>query len=270
MMFEKHSAKETEDICKMAAPGAVVIGAVAAAEIVTAGGATPVIAGTAVAVAETTGVVVTASDAWLSTCITASRVGQTVASAKGVQTGWKIFTILGQLELIRHPEYIDNPADALGGVKATVAEAKALVTEAKPLIMDAKALATDTKALAGNAPNSLLPAVYDTKFAAQHVLENGKVSLQKLKSFVPQNAPSTFKPSSTIEFGQKYRFKVNGSSVEVKFHSPDAVAASKFPGSNSGTKWTAQITVDGKLLGTDGKFYSKPSNLTHIPITELP
>lgn len=114
------------------------------------------------------------------------------------------------------------------------------------------------------------PALYDARFGAQQMLENGQVSLNRLKSFVPEGTPNTFKPSSTIEFGQKYQFQINGSKIEVKFHSPDAVAAARFPGSTSGSHWTSQIKIDGKLLGADGQFYTKPGNVTHIPIVELP
>jgi hypothetical protein len=66
-----------------------------------------------------------------------------------------------------------------------------------------------------------------------------------------EGTPNTFKPSSTIEFGQKYQFEISGAKIEVKFHSPDAVAAAKFPGSTSGSQWTSQIKVDGALLGAD-------------------
>ena len=113
-------------------------------------------------------------------------------------------------------------------------------------------------------------APYNARFAASQLLENGKVSLDRLKQFVPQTTPNNFKPSNTIEYGQKYQFEINGAKIEVKFHSPDATAAAKYPGSVSGHHWTAQIKVDGKLLGADGQFYTKPSNLTHIPIVELP
>jgi len=50
------------------------------------------------------------------------------------------------------------------------------------------------------------------------------------------------------------------------WHSPDSNALEKFPESNSGTMWTAQIQIRKKLLGTDGKLHRRPSNETHIPI----
>jgi hypothetical protein len=37
--------------------------------------------------------------------------------------------------------------------------------------------------------------------------------------------------------------------MEIKRHAPDSNAASKFPESNAGTVWTAQIKVGNRLLG---------------------
>ena len=112
--------------------------------------------------------------------------------------------------------------------------------------------------------------LYDPKFAATQALDGGQVSLNRLKALVPEGTPNTFKPSGTINFGQKFQFEINSTKMEVKFYSPDFNAALKFPGSNSGTQWTAQIKVGNKYLGADGKFHSKPSNNTHIPILEIP
>jgi filamentous hemagglutinin len=83
---------------------------------------------------------------------------------------------------------------------------------------------------------------------------------------VPGGIPDTFKPSTTIPGGSKFKYEVNGTKVEIKWHAPDGVAAQKFPGSRSGAMWTAQIKIGKKLLGSDGRLYSKPSDLTHIPI----
>jgi len=30
--------------------------------------------------------------------------------------------------------------------------------------------------------------------------------------------------------------------------------------------WTAQIKINGKLVGVDGKLYGNPGNNTHIPM----
>ena len=113
--------------------------------------------------------------------------------------------------------------------------------------------------------NNLL-TVYDPKFAAQQMLKNGKVEVSDLKKMIPDGTSNGFKPSTTITDGYKYNYSVNGTKVEIKWHSPDANAASKYPESNSGSGWTAQIKVGNKLLGQDGKFYKKPSNITHIPV----
>lgn len=83
---------------------------------------------------------------------------------------------------------------------------------------------------------------------------------------IPEGTPNTFNPSATIRAGEKYKFKIDGVKFEVKWHSPDLAAAVKYPGSNSGSMWTAQIRANGKFVGLDGKMYSKANNFTHIPI----
>ena len=117
----------------------------------------------------------------------------------------------------------------------------------------------------GNSGSTSL-TVYDTKFAVKQSLSGGKVSESSLKSLVPKGVPNTFKPSSTIKEGYKYNFTVNGTKMEVKWHSPDSNAAINYPGSNSGNVWTAQIRVGKKLLGMDRQFYKKANNFTHIPL----
>ena len=54
--------------------------------------------------------------------------------------------------------------------------------------------------------------------------------------------------------------------MESITHSPDMNAAAKYPGSNSGSGWTAQIKVGRKLLGQDRSFYKRAGNFTHIPL----
>ena len=54
--------------------------------------------------------------------------------------------------------------------------------------------------------------------------------------------------------------------VQIKWHSPDLNAATKYPGCNSGSGWTVQIEINGKLLRQDGLLYKYPSNITHIPV----
>ena len=97
-------------------------------------------------------------------------------------------------------------------------------------------------------------AIYDPEFAARQTLDSGKTSEDLLRSIVPNDTPNTFVPSDTIKEGYKYNFSVNGKKMEVKWHSQDLNAATKYPGSNSGSGWTAQIKVEKKLLGQDGTF----------------
>ena len=87
-----------------------------------------------------------------------------------------------------------------------------------------------------------------------------------LRTIIPKDVPNTFVPSDTIKNGYKYNFSINGKKIEIKWHSADLNAAAKYPGSNSGSGWTAQIKVGKKLLGQDGIFYKKPRNTTHIPV----
>lgn len=94
----------------------------------------------------------------------------------------------------------------------------------------------------------------------------GETSDDVLRSIIPKDTPNTFVPTSTIKEGYKYGFDVNGKKMEIKWHSQDLNAMIKYPNSNSGAGWTAQIKVGRKLLGQDGIFYKKPSNLTHIPM----
>ena len=108
---------------------------------------------------------------------------------------------------------------------------------------------------------------YDPEFAAKGLLKGGKTSESALKSFVPKGTSNTFKPSSTIRSGYKYDFKINSKKIQVKWHSPDLNAARLYPGSNSGSGWTAQIKVGRKYLTQGGQFVKQnKSNWTHIPV----
>ncbi|MBR1930228.1 MAG: hypothetical protein IJ833_01960 [Lachnospiraceae bacterium] len=109
-------------------------------------------------------------------------------------------------------------------------------------------------------------AVYDPEFAARQLLVDGETSEEQLRSIIPQGIPNTFVPTETISEGYKYNFKINGKKIEIKWHSEDLNAASNYPGSNSGSGWTAQIKIGNKLLGQDGNFYRKARNVTHIPL----
>ena len=109
-------------------------------------------------------------------------------------------------------------------------------------------------------------ATYDTEFAVHQLLVGGETTEELLRSIVPKEVSNTFVSSATISDGYKYNFLISGKKVEIKWHSTDLNAASKYVGSNSGSGWTAQVKVGKKLLGQDGNFYKKPGNITHIPL----
>ena len=94
----------------------------------------------------------------------------------------------------------------------------------------------------------------------------GETSEELLRSIIPKGTPNTFVPTKTIRAGYKYKFNINGKTMEIKWHSEDLNAAIQYPGSNSGAGWTAQIKVGNKLLGQDGMFYRRARNSTHIPL----
>ncbi|WP_242217405.1 hypothetical protein [Bacillus cereus group sp. BfR-BA-01380] len=80
----------------------------------------------------------------------------------------------------------------------------------------------------------------DARQAAQNLLQNGEISLSNLESMIPSGVPNTFVKTSSITDGAKYEFLlVDGQKVIIRWHSPDPVAASKYPGSVSGNRWTA-------------------------------
>ncbi|OAZ49946.1 contractile injection system protein, VgrG/Pvc8 family [Paenibacillus polymyxa] len=103
---------------------------------------------------------------------------------------------------------------------------------------------------------------------AQDLLKNGEISLSNLESMIPPDTSSTFIPTSTINNGAKYEFLLaDGQKAIIRWHSPDPIAASKYPGSVSGTRWTAQIKIGNKQLKTDGTWTKNQSlNEVHIPI----
>jgi hypothetical protein len=107
---------------------------------------------------------------------------------------------------------------------------------------------------------------FDPVVAGQNSLTSGRMHIDALRRLVPHGTPNVFKPSPTIAAGSKYQYTVNGVKLEIKWHAPDAMAASKFPGSTSGRVWTAQIKIGNKLLGIDGRLYLKPQDITHIPV----
>ncbi|WP_432804084.1 pre-toxin TG domain-containing protein [Bacillus arachidis] len=68
--------------------------------------------------------------------------------------------------------------------------------------------------------------------------------------------------------GAKYQFTLaDGQKAIIRWHAPDPVAASKYPGSASGTRWTAQVKIGNKQLKIDGTWTKNQSlNEVHIPI----
>ncbi|WP_239077750.1 hypothetical protein, partial [Pseudomonas sp. 008] len=110
------------------------------------------------------------------------------------------------------------------------------------------------------------PAFFDAKVYASEFMSNGRIKAADLEKLIPPGIADSFKSSATISEGSKYQYVWGGQKIEIKWHSPDTNAAAKFPESNSGAGWTAQIKIGNKLLGQDGKLYRKPSNLTHIPV----
>lgn len=98
------------------------------------------------------------------------------------------------------------------------------------------------------------------------MLVGGETSEDLLMSIVTKGTPNIFVPTSTIKDGYKYNFSINGKKVEIKWHSQGLNAAIKYPGSNYGAGWTAQIKVENKLLTQSGRFVKKPQNFTHIPL----
>jgi hypothetical protein len=110
----------------------------------------------------------------------------------------------------------------------------------------------------------------DAKTAVRQGLDGGYFDFDKVRVMIPEGTPNTFEGGATIGNGEKYLFDFNGSSVELKWHTPDANAAIKFPGSNSGKTNTAQIKVDKELLNTNGTFtpVKKADNSTHIPLSK--
>ncbi|MEK4130758.1 hypothetical protein NYE67_13820 [Solibacillus sp. FSL W8-0474] len=106
------------------------------------------------------------------------------------------------------------------------------------------------------------------RHTAQNLLKNGEVSMSNLESMIPSNIPNSFKPTDTITDGAKYEFTLaDGQKAIIRWHSPDPVAASKYPGSASGSRWTAQIKIGNKQLKSDGTWTKNQSlNEVHIPI----
>jgi len=188
----------------------------------------------------------------------AEKAGDIASSVKSIKKVEKVVdTVDAATAAGKVTDKVDNVTDV---VKTADAVADSAQTAAKAV--DRTADITDN----ANDVAKAAVTVYDPEFAAKQLLQDGKTTEDALKNIIPKNATNTFVQTSTISEGYKYKFDINGNKIEVKYHSKDLNAAVKYPDSNSGTGWTAQINVNGKLLGQDGIFYKKPSNVTHIPM----
>jgi RHS repeat-associated protein len=108
----------------------------------------------------------------------------------------------------------------------------------------------------------------EARDAVQGMLKKGEFGMDDLKSMIPDGVDNTFFPTDRIKEGQKYIFELaDGQKATIRWHAPDPEVAIKYPGSTSGTRWTAQIKIGNKSLGADGKWYKNQSlNIVHIPI----
>jgi len=98
-------------------------------------------------------------------------------------------------------------------------------------------------------------------------ISSGTFNPRIIKNMIPNGTPNKFITSSDITAGRKFQFEINGSNIEIKYHTRSSYAASNFgPSSNSGRTATAQIKVDCKLLNQQVGFQRNPNNGTHIPI----
>lgn len=137
------------------------------------------------------------------------------------------------------------------------------VTNSSTVVKPSVSLSTSSTS---NSTTAIVP--YDPEFAAQQLIQNGKIPVRNMEAAIPLGTPNKFIPSKTIPEGYKYQFNLGNTPAEFKWHAPDSNALNLYgPTSYSGTRWTAQITVGGRLLGGDKRFYlTQMKNLTHIPI----
>ncbi len=106
---------------------------------------------------------------------------------------------------------------------------------------------------------------YDAKFAVSQGLEAGKFNFDRIRSMIPEGAPNTFNPSFG---GEKYTFSINGSNVQLKWHTPEFGGNAPI-GSNSALYNSAQIKVGNKYLQQHGGFIrNNRTNQTHIPLKQ--
>ena len=108
----------------------------------------------------------------------------------------------------------------------------------------------------------------DARKEVSNLLDNGEIRIDDLQKLVPKEVPNTFVPTDTIKIGDKYEFTLNdGQKVIIRWHEPDPVAAGKYPGCVSGSRYTAEIKVGNKQLKVDGGWSRNQStNDVHVPI----
>lgn len=92
--------------------------------------------------------------------------------------------------------------------------------------------------------------------------------MDDLESLIPPGTPNTFNPTSTITDGAKYELLLSdGQKVTIRWHNPDPVAASKYPGCAAGSRYTTQVKIGNKQLKIDGTWSKYQSlNKVHVPL----
>lgn len=104
---------------------------------------------------------------------------------------------------------------------------------------------------------------YDPQFAVSQALNGGKFDFDKIRVMIPKGTPNTFSPTLG---GEKYLFSINGTKVQLKWHTPEFSGVPPL-GSNSSLFNTAQIKVGNRYLKQYGGFMRNQfSNETHIPL----
>ena len=111
----------------------------------------------------------------------------------------------------------------------------------------------------------------DAREVVSNLLDNGEIGIDDLQNLVPKDVPNTFVATDTIKNGAKYEFTLtDGQKVIIRWHEPDPVAASKYPGCVSGSRYTAEIKVGNKQLKADGGWSrNQATNDVHVPIKGL-
>lgn len=76
----------------------------------------------------------------------------------------------------------------------------------------------------------------DAREVVSNLLDNGEIGIDDLQNLVPNDVPNSFVATDTIKNGAKYEFTLaDGQKVTIRWHEPDPVAASKYPGCVSGS-----------------------------------